>query len=689
MRAVKNQTWRYMGIAIVFCLVSVIYLGRLFYIQISGRGSEFDGATTTRTVTIQAVRGEIYDRNGKALVTNRYTYDLTLSHEAFSRLSTHRANEVCLGVLEALNSCGEADKHEERYFPFEGSYPYYLLSEEAQDGDSIPYYRLQRVLGDIGLEKDASVEEIVEAYVKTYSLLATDSTGKRLYDDDEIDRLIRMRYDMDAVRFASAGEYTVAEEVGMGLMTYVKELSLAAVSFQVNVERVYNYPGYASHILGTVGPIYSEEWEYYNEQGYQMNAIVGKSGCELAFEQYLHGSDGKMEIVEDAAGNLISATVTTPPVAGSDVRLTIDIDLQIAAEDGLAENVQYVVSRSQDLVSQGSGCNAGAAVAMDPNTFEVLALASYPTYDLSTYNLLYNELAANTAKPLINRALNGTYAPGSTFKPGVAAVALTEGEITATSTIHCGGKYTRYDDYQPKCSTYPHSWGGSLTAAQAIADSCNCFFYELGYRLGIDRLDEYMKKFGFGQSTGLELGGATGVLAGPDYRQQTHGAVWTEGLTLQAAIGQSDNQASPIQLACYLSALVNGGTRYAAHLLYGVYAFGSDTPSYTYAQDGAVVLDSISLSDSARASVFSGLRQVVTGNATVSRNMKGIPVPVGGKTGTAQNSSGCDNALFICAAPYDAPEIVISVVLEQGYSGGYSSLTAARILEKYYNVNAE
>ena len=685
----RNLMWRYMGIAVIFCLICVIYLGRLFYIQISGRENVYNSGTTTRTVTVQAVRGEIYDRNGNALVTNRYTYDLTLTYEAFSALDTRTANETCLRVFQALKDSGEADKYEENYFPFEGAYPYYSLSEEAKDGDSIPYYRLQRVLSDIGLEKDATVDDIIDHYVKTYDLLATDNSGKRLYDDDKIDRLIRICYDMDAVRFASAGEYTVAEDVGLGLMTYVKELSLDAVTFTVNVARVYNYPGYASHILGTVGPIYSEEWEYYNEQGYQMNAIVGKSGCELAFEQYLRGSDGKMEIVEDAAGNVISVTVLTQPVAGSDVHLTIDMDLQIAAEDGLAENVQYVVDRSGGLTARGSGCNAGAAVVMDPDTFDVLAIASYPTYDLTTYNLLYNELVTNEAKPLINRALNGTYAPGSTYKLGVAAAALMEEEISALSLIKCEGTYKRYEDYRPSCSTYPSTHSGDIDVMEAIAVSCNCYFYELGYRMGIDTLNSYMKKFGFGQSTGLELGGATGVLAGPDYRQQTHGAIWTDGLTLQAAIGQSDNQASPMQLACYISTLVNGGTRYSAHLLHGVYAFGSDTPTYAYTQTAETILDQTEIPSSVLSTIFAGMRRVVTGNSTVSRNMQSIPVSVGGKTGTAQNSSGCDNALFVCTAPYDDPEIVISVVLEQGYTGGYASLTAARILEEYYKIGEE
>lgn len=679
----RSHFIRYMAVAAVFCLICVIYLGRLFYIQISGRENSYDTGTTTRRVTIQAVRGELYDRNGNPLVTNSYTYDLTLSYSTLMTSGLRRANETCLHLITALRDTGEESKHVEKYFPFDGAYPYYTLTEEAEDSDSIPFYRMRKVLKAIGLDEDATVDEIVKYYISTYDLLATDANDRRVYDDDEVDRLIRLRYDMDAMSFKSTGEYTFAENAGLPLMTYVKELALAGVTFRVNVERVYNYPGYASHILGTVGPIYSEEWEYYNEQGYQMNAIVGKSGCELAFEQYLHGSDGELEIEEDANGNIVNVTVITEPVAGSDVYLTIDIDLQIAAEDGLAENVAYVVEKSNGNEASGANCNAGAAVVMDPDTFDVLAIASYPTYDLSTYNLEYNDLIQDTSNPLFNRALGGVYAPGSTYKLGVSVAALMEGKISSSSKVSCTGIYHFYD-YHPKCSTYPHV-SSAINVIQAIADSCNSFFYEMGVRLGIDTMNEYMSKFGIGQPTGIELGGKTGVLASPEYRQQVGGDVWTEGLTLQAAIGQSDNLVSPLQLACYISTLANGGTRYSAHLLDSVYTFGSDTPSYSYIQGSQTVLSEIDIPENVLDSVFEGMREVVSGNSTV-RNFIGneIPVTVGGKTGTAQNSSGCDNALFVCTAPYDDPEIVISVVIEQGNKGSYASLTAGKILEEYY-----
>lgn len=680
----RSPTWQYMIIPVLFCVICVIYLGRLFYIQISGRDDGYAAGTDVRKVTVQAVRGEIYDRNGNALVSNRYTYDLTVSWAAFSNTDVRGRNRACLQMLEGLRQNPEEGKNlrEERFFPLGGAYPYYYFTEEATDGDSVVYYRLRRVISDLGLDEDCTAEELVEYYEETFELLVRNMDGKRLWNDDEIDRLIRMYYDMDATRFRVNGEYTVAKDLNLSAMTYLKELSVPCINFHVNATRVYNYPGYASHILGTVGPIYSEEWDYYNEQGYQMSAIVGKSGCEAAFESYLHGIDGEMEIEIDAAGNVLRTTVTKEPVAGKDVYLTIDIKLQIAAEDGLAENVQYVVDRSQGYASLGSGCDAGAAVVMDPNDFSVLALASYPSYDLNVYNLMYEELAANAAKPLLNRALGGLYEPGSTFKLGVSAAALMEEKITPGSYISCIGHYTRYPDYKPKCSTHPHAYGGSLNVREAIADSCNVFFYEMGYRLSIDTMNGYMKHFGFGQSTGLELGEATGTLADPDFWPKDEVA----GLTLQAAIGQADTRATPLQLSCYLSTLLGGGTRYSAHLLHGVAPFGG-ADAIEPVQPEA--LDEIEIPAWVLNEIRGGMQMVVSDNNVVKNNLSRVSrvVTVGAKTGTAQNSGEADNALFVCAAPLAEPELIISVVLEQGYGGSYASLTAARILETYYGLN--
>ena len=661
-----NHTLRYLGVVSLFCLVCVIYLGRLFFIQIAGRENKYETDITEREVTVQAVRGEIYDRNGTKLVANRYSYDLSLAHAQFFALSVHERNDVCLCVQTALAKRGGEGVKEQRFFPFDGTYPNYTYSAETMDGDSIRYYRLKRVLDDIGLKEEATAIQLRDYYTDTYDLLQLDNQGNRRFSDKEIDTLIRMYYDIDAVRFRSSGEYTLCQGVDMSLMTYIKEQNIKAVNFTVNVAREYCYPGYASHILGLVGPIFSNEWDYYNELGYQMNAIVGKSGCEAAFENYLRGTDGKIRIKEDKNGNVVDVEVITQPIAGNDVYLTIDINLQIAAEDGLAENVAYIVDRATG-VETGSECRSGAAVAMNPNTFEVLAIASYPTYDLTTYNADYNLLSQDPAQPLLNRALNGTFAPGSTLKPGMAAIALTDHAIVESTQISCTGKYKN----TVGCSTYGTNHWGSIDVVEAIAYSCNSFFCEIGNRLGIQKMENYLSQFGLGQPTGLELGGSKGILAGPTYRGEIQSEEqWQPGMTWQAAIGQSDHQLSPVQMACYIGTLCNGGTRYTAHLLHSVYRFGSDTPSFVYEQNESTVLGHVDLAQDDLNTVLEGMKKVVTDTSSVSRwiNKNTIPVTVGGKTGTAQTGGDCDNALFVAAAPYDDPDIVISVVLEAYYN---------------------
>ena len=685
-----DHVLRYLIISVVFCAICVFYLGRLFYIQISGRENVYDTGTTSYTEIVHVARGEIYDRNGKLLVTNSYTYDLKILHTPFSTLSLYRSNQACLRLLAALEDCGETSAHLEKYFPFDGAYPNYTLSEEAANADSVPYYRMRRMIGDLRLKDGTTPQELLEYYLETYQLLATDVSGDRVFTDAEVDRLLRLRYDMDANRFSAANDYVLASNVvsSSRLIPYASELGIAGVSFTVNTaKRVYLYPGTASHILGRVGRIMAEDWPYYQSLGYQMDATVGLEGCEASFEEYLRGTNGLKRVEVDSHGNIVKETMLTEPVTGKDIYLTIDIDLQIAAEEGLRENVQYVVEHSGESNAEGALCNAGAAVAIDPSTFEILAIASYPTYDLTTYNLDYESLNADPAKPLLNRALQELYAPGSTFKLGIAAAGLSEDLITSASTTDCRGEYPAGSSWSVACSTYNKGHAGHTNVITAIAQSCNSFFCELGERLGIYKVEEYMKKFGFGESTGIELAEQTGILAGPTYRQEANvGEVWLQGNTWHASIGQSDNKATPLQLACYTATLANGGTRYSAHLLKSVYAYGSSTPIYTDTQNGTTVLDRIEIPASAQQTVFAGMRAMVVQNqSSVGRWMNSIPVEVGGKTGTAQTGKEADNALFVCTAPYDAPEIVVSVVLEYGAHGYYASQTAAAILNVYYN----
>ena len=697
----RNHLMRYVILAVIFCAVCLVYIGRLFYVQIIAREESKEDGTSVRLVVVPAVRGEIFDRNGKALVSNRYTYDLVLSNAALTAVSVSAANRVYLTLLDSLQACGAESTHTERYFPMDGSYPDYAYSAAAADENTSVSFHLKRILKARGMKETAKAKDLVAEYVDTFRLLETDRNGNRIYTDRQIDRLLRLHYDMDAKKFGEGEDYIFAAGAGTELITYVQEMSLTGVSFSVTADRIYRYPGYASHILGTVGPIYSEEWDYYNEKGYQMNALVGKSGCEAAFEDYLHGVDGKLKVTFDENGTVLKTETIVAPQSGQDVYLTIDMDVQIAAEDALAENVENVRQSDRNTAAARNGfeCNAGAAVAMDPNTFEILAVASYPTFDLTTYNRDYNDLAVMDGNPLLNHALRGVYAPGSTFKVLMAAAGLQDGDITASTTVTCSGRY-HYGDSSWGCSTYPHSaYGTRLTVTQALADSCNSFFYDLGLKMGIDRMAEYMKAFGVGEDTGLELGELTGQRSERD-------ADWQAGNVLSAAIGQYNTQMTPLQIGVMISTAVNGGTRYAAHLLREVRAFGSDTPTYTDAAVTDTPLSRVELSDGTVSTVLRGMRMVVSGSSQIQRNYRnaGIdPATVGGKTGTAEvwkylkdpetgeylrDDDGnrkriiATNSLYVGTAGADAdghPELVISVVLENASHGYYASYTAAKI----------
>lgn len=699
----KNHMIRYLILAVTFCAVCLVYVGRLFYVQIIAREEVEEDETCVRLVIVPAVRGEIFDRNGKALVTNRYTYDLVLSNAALSAVGAGELNRVCLSLLEALDRCG-VTAATDRYFPFVGTYPNYAYSSDALDGNSTVNFKLGRILKAHGMKASATAKDLTEEYVDTLRLLETDENGNRLWTDRQIDRLLRLHYDMEARNFTAGEDYTLTTDASAELITYVQELSLTGVSFSVTADRVYRYPGYASHILGTVGPIYSEEWDYYNERGYQMNAIVGKSGCEAAFEEYLHGTDGKLLVTFDKNGTVIETETVVAPQSGQDVYLTIDIDLQISTEDALAANVEDVREKDANTTAAKNGyeCNAGAAVAMDPETFELLAVASYPTFDLTTYNRDYNLLAAADGTPLLNRALRGVYAPGSTFKVLMAAVGIADGDITASTHVGCTGSY-RYGDNSWGCSTFPHSlYGTSLTVTQALADSCNSFFYELGLDMGIDRMAAHMKAFGIGESSGIELGELTGTRSERD-------AEWQAGNVLSAAIGQYNTQLTPLQIGVMISTTVNGGTRYAAHLLREVRAFGSETPTYTDSETATMPLSETALSESAVSTVLRGMELMVNNSATVRRyyTSAGVNCKVGGKTGTAEvwkylkdpdtgeylyDEDGnrkritATNALYVGTATEQGetrPGLVVAVVLENASHGYYAAYTAAQVTAEW------
>ncbi len=687
---------RIIGVSVIFVMICIVYIVRMINIRVNAKPKDDSVGVYVREEKIVAVRGEIYDRNGVKLVSNDYSYNFVFDYDAMS-VDRKGRNIAILDAVNALEKTGNSDKRAASSFPFDGAYPNYSYSAEARDTESDIYYRLLKRIAENELEDESpkkkqdltaaylyefykeepsafpSVTEIVEYYLHKYKLDVKTDSGDMLYDDSCIDKIFRVIYDMEVNDFSSYNQYYLAYDVDMDLIAYVKEKNITGSDFLISYTRVYDYPGYASHILGRTGKIYAEDWEYYNSLGYEMNAIVGIDGCEYAFEEYLRGVDGIMTVTEDAEGNVIDRQVTREPVAGKDVYLTIDIELQIAAEDGLANNIEYVNS------TFGREAKEGAAIALDAKDGGVLAIASYPTYDLGTFSKDYEDLAKDDANPLLNKALLGKYAPGSTFKLGMVAAGIDSGTVSADTKINCTGIY-QYVDH-PHCHIYDSSGGthGYLNAADAIMESCNCYFYELGRLMGIEEMNKYCTYLGLAQSTGIELPESIGQIAGPDYQ-----ANWNDGDTIRAAIGQSVNEFTPIQLASYVSTLLGGGDRYATHLLYKVVDRGSVDNCMYYEKQ---MLFSYSFSDEVLDPIKTGMKNMVLGNAAVRGYMNGIPVTVGGKTGTAQTGNKADNGLFVCAAPYDDPDITICTVIEKSGGGTYSAKCASDILKAYYKVS--
>ena len=669
----------------LFVLICVFYAVVLVNVQITGQDyyTIIKEETSTRYVTIAAKRGEIFDRNGKALVINTTNYNICLEYGAMPSAKAD-FNAVILTARQAIIDGGAEEQLTAPVFPYDGSYPNYTRNAEFFESPT-NQTKFNSLLKR--LEKDADIpdEELLQFLRLRYGLITYDKTTKTYtenYPAEDAQVLLAIRFHMEYMQFSRVEPYTLAENVTLAALTYVKELSIGQIIVTEEPARTYVYDGYASHILGTIGQITAENLDYYKELGYSADAYVGRWGIEQVCEEYLRGVDGTMKIVEDAYGNILSETVVKEPIPGNDVYLTIDIDLQITAENALKDNVTVIHQLAAETKGEfdGEDASTGAAVAVNPNTGEVLALASYPTFNLSDYQSNYKTYSTDELQPLYNRALLGMYAPGSTFKPGVAATALQEGVITANTTIVDRGAYD-FGDYHPRCWIYLRfgRTHGSQNVVQAIQNSCNYFFYEVGNRLGIAKMNEYSRMYGLGVSTGIELPEKTGILAGPEYSASV-GTVWNPGNTLQAAIGQSDNTFTPLQLAVYTGTLINGGTRYRAHLVKEVKTFPDGETVKSVEPE---VLNQIEFSAGIIHTIKSAMKDVVE-SGSAARIFRGYDIEVGGKTGTAQvGGERSDNALCTGFAPYSDPKIAVAVVIEQGANGTDVAYTAKAMYDYY------
>lgn len=687
MKPKRAHQWRYAAPTVVLAVVCLVYTARLVNLQIASRDQYAAVAekTYSRTVPIQAHRGELYDRNGTPLVTNAISYDLILDYAALP-YGYAASNEVILAALDAVADTSEDAKRTAVTFPFTGTYPELDFDQSYFSNDTF-LARHARILADNGCEEGISLEEQIAFFAKKYKLI--DKDGNLAYDAETTTTLLAVRYDMEYKRFSTVEPYVLAEDVSLGLITCVKERRIEGADFREEVTRQYEFPGYASHILGRVNKIPGEQLEYYTELGYPMNAVVGISGAEQAFESYLRGEDGELTIVENEAGEIVDRYVSKEPVAGKNVWLTIDIGMQIAAEDALAENIAYIHDKAAATPGEhdGEDAAAGALTAIGVGTGDVYALASYPTYNLATFSADYAQLNSDKTRPMFNRALQGKYTPGSTFKIGVAAAALTEGIITPDTYIETKGIYEYYaPSYTPRCWYYIryHANHGTINVVKALQVSCNYFFYEVGRLLTIENMTRYMRSYGLGEKTGIELYEEVGVLAGPEYREQNGLEPWMAGDTIQAAIGQSDNQLTPLQLSVYLSTIANGGTRYAAHLLHSVRSFGDNAVIYAHTP---TVVSTAALSDRNYATLMTALKSVTEDDGSAARIFRDYAIEVGGKTGTAQvGESKSANAVFTAFAPWSAPELAVSCIIEQGANGTDAGLSVREVFDYYFGL---
>ena len=446
--------------------------------------------------------------------------------------------------------------------------------------------------------------------------------------------------------------------------------------------------------MGRVGKIYAEEYEELKNEGYSYNDLIGKQGVELIAEKYLHGTDGTKNMEQNINGTVMKLAEDVPAVPGNYVVLTVDSDLQRVAEESLAANIEKIRANGGSLSARkGADANAGAAVVLDVKNGDILAMASYPTYDLSNFNKDYAMLSQDKNRPMWNRALGGTYTPGSTFKPLTAIAALESGTISTTEQINCQGVYTYFDSYQPRCWiwTEQHRTHGPLNVSGAIENSCNYFFYEVGRRMGIDKIDEYAAKFGLGELTGVEFKEEVkGNVSSPSVKEKIgrtkEDQTWYAGDTIQTAIGQSYNSFTPIQLANYIATVANGGTRYKTNIIKNI---RSSLDGSVVAETQPTVVEKIELKPTTLEAVKNGMKKVVEDGSAKSI-FEGYPIEIGGKTGTAQvGSKVTNNALFVAFAPFDNPEIAVAVVIEHGLRGANAGYVAKDIFDEYFKLNTE
>lgn len=677
----RSEKLRYNIITIIIYVVGVILLIQLFNLQIV-HGEEYRETSNTRLSresTLKAARGDITDALGNKLVTTKTGFSLELYK---TKIDNQTFNTAILDLIELLEE--NKDSYIDNLPITVEPYGFTIKDEKMQ----------KQWKKENEIDENASAEETFQKLKIKYEIQEKDPKRAR--------KIMVVRYEISKNGFSNIKPVTIAKDISSTSVSQIKEQSNRFPGTAVITEPIVTYPygSLASHILGYVSSISAEEYEAQKDI-YNMNDMIGKTGIQYSLESYLKGQDGTRQIDMSVDGTITGEYITKEAVAGNNVTLTIDANLQKATEDILKDNIQKLANGEY---GEKYDANAGAAIVMNVKTGEILALASYPNYEPELFINGISEKKLeeyNKGKNFYNRAISGTYAPGSTFKMVVATAALETGTITTKTQINDTGLYPR--GYHPACWYYTqyHYGHGYLNITQAIQKSCNYFFYELGYRMGIDPVIEYAKKFGLGSKTGIELSGEEeGIVELKDYCKAVTGVDWQFGDTLSAVIGQSYNSYTPIQMARYISMIANGGKEIDVTLIKAI--TDSEGNQISKEEIEQVVNNKLGIDNSTKVKSLDVKKETLE---TIRKGMKGVTseyggtayyifsdfsMDIAGKTGSAE--TGKDNKVngwFTGFAPYDDPEIAVVVLIENAGSGGNTATTAKEIMKAYFGIDAK
>ena len=682
----KNINFRYNSITIFTYFIGIILIIQLFNLQII-HGAEYREESNTRLTresTLEAARGEILDRSGNVLVTSSQKFDLELYK---SKIDTDTLNDTILKIVNVLDKyeVDNTDSFPIKIEPFE-----FTLA-----GDSLSNWKKNN-----DINADSNAEEAFYKFKDKYKI--------KNENISEVRKIMAIRYAIVKEGYSSTKSLTIAKDIPREAVAEFTESGdeFPGINISVQPVRKYKEGNLASHILGYAHKISNDE--YKNKKDiYDQNDIIGKSGIEAVFEEYLRGKKGTKQIDMAVDGTITAEVVEKEAVAGSNVILTIDSKLQKITEDALRDNIEKIKSGGFGKAYEAKG---GSCVVMNVKTGEVLAMASYPDYNPQSFadgisNEEWQGYLQNTSYPLLNKAIQSAYEPGSIFKMVTAIAGLESGNITLTEKINDTGQYIKYGEKR-NCWYYTdyHRGHGYLNVIGAIEKSCNYFFYEAADRMGIDTLDKYASYFGLGKKTGIELPSETaGTLASKEYVKSIN-STWNPGDTINAAIGQGYNRFTPLQMAKYISMVANGGNKIDVSLIKTIQnsdgtevskeeinKFVSEKLGVSKDEDS----DNISLNSEYINAVKEGMKSVTSGEAgTAYARFKNFNIAVGGKTGSAEagkDSNGKDivNAWFAAFAPYDDPEIAVVIMVENGGHGNYTAEAVRNIMAEYFGMNTQ